>query len=69
MMAPGFCEVWILLEWCFAIVADIKKPPGLLAVSFAFGVCLQPSLSIRQRCEMPKEVKVKLGGHGGNRSG
>ncbi|AZG15061.1 hypothetical protein EHF44_17420 [Cupriavidus pauculus] len=59
----------ILLGWCVAVVADIKKPPGSLAVSLALGVCLQPSLSIRQRCEMPKEVKVKLGGHGGKRSG
>jgi hypothetical protein len=26
-------------------------------------------LSIRQRLEMPKEIKIKLGGHGGSETG
>jgi hypothetical protein len=45
---------------------DEKKPPGLLAVSRVFGVLrVLSTLSIRQRSEIPKEVKVKLrGGHG-----
>jgi hypothetical protein len=43
-----------------------KKPPGLLAVFREFwgaSRALVP-LSIRQRSEIPKKVKVKLGGHG-----
>jgi hypothetical protein len=28
--------------------------------------CVQLTLSIRQRLEMPKEIKIKLGGHGGS---
>ncbi|WP_177315750.1 hypothetical protein [Burkholderia ubonensis] len=42
-----------------------KKPPGSPAVFSGILVALYaPStLSIRQRSEMPKKVKVKLGGH------
>ncbi|WP_199855850.1 hypothetical protein [Burkholderia metallica] len=45
-----------------------KKPPGSPAVFSGISVALDaPStLSIRQRSEMPKKVKVKLGGHDGN---
>ncbi|WP_177314531.1 hypothetical protein [Burkholderia ubonensis] len=44
-----------------------KKPPGSPAVFSGILVALYaPStLSIRQRSEMPKKVKVKLGGHDG----
>ncbi|WP_179092099.1 hypothetical protein [Burkholderia ubonensis] len=44
-----------------------KKPPGSPAVFSGISVALYaPStLSIRQRSEMPKKVKVKLGGHDG----
>jgi hypothetical protein len=48
---------------------DEKKPPG-----FAGGFsCIRvlrvlPTLSIRQRSEMPEKIKIKLrGGHGGMR--
>jgi hypothetical protein len=48
---------------------DEKKPPDSLAV-FRVSVDSRvlPTLSIRQRPEMPKKVKVKLrrGGHGGS---
>ncbi|WP_133650213.1 hypothetical protein [Paraburkholderia flava] len=40
-----------------------KKPPDSLAVFSGISGALSP-LSIRQRSEMPKEVKIKLGGHG-----
>ncbi|WP_167361736.1 hypothetical protein [Burkholderia pseudomultivorans] len=45
-----------------------KKPPGSPAVFSGISVALYaPStLSIRQRSEMPKKVKVKLGGHDGD---
>jgi hypothetical protein len=43
-----------------------KKPPGSLAAFLGIFGCLQASLSIRQRCEIAKEIKVKLSGHGGN---
>ncbi|WP_175888602.1 MULTISPECIES: hypothetical protein [Burkholderia] len=45
-----------------------KKPPGSPAVFSGISVALYaPStLSIRQRSEIPKKVKVKLGGHDGN---
>jgi hypothetical protein len=45
-----------------------KKPPDSLAVFREFRVlrALSP-LSIRQRPEMPKEIKIKLGGHGGKK--
>ncbi|WP_175882189.1 hypothetical protein [Burkholderia sp. BCC0044] len=45
-----------------------KKPPGSPAVFSGISVALHaPStLSIRQRSEIPKKVKVKLGGHDGN---
>ncbi|WP_198388782.1 hypothetical protein [Burkholderia ubonensis] len=44
-----------------------KKPPGSPAVFSGILVArYAPStLSIRQRSEMPKKVKVKLGGHDG----
>jgi hypothetical protein len=43
-----------------------KKPSDSLTVFREFRVCLYAlsPLSIRQRSEMPKEIKVKLGGHG-----
>jgi hypothetical protein len=47
-----------------------KKPPGLAGgFSGILGVlrALTP-LSIRQRSEMPKKVKIKLGGHDEMRS-
>ncbi|MGU7814146.1 hypothetical protein [Burkholderia sp. AW49-1] len=45
-----------------------KKPPGSPAVFSGISVALYaPStLSIRQRSEMPKKVKIKLGGHDGD---
>ncbi|WP_231110385.1 hypothetical protein [Burkholderia territorii] len=45
-----------------------KKPPGSPAVFSGISVALYaPStLSIRQRSEIPKKVKVKLGGHDGD---
>ncbi|WP_185733808.1 hypothetical protein [Burkholderia sp. Bp8986] len=45
-----------------------KKPPGSPAVFSGISVALHaPStLSIRQRSEMPKKVKIKLGGHDGD---
>ncbi|WP_219139661.1 hypothetical protein [Burkholderia catarinensis] len=45
-----------------------KKPPGSPAVFSGISVALYaPStLSIRQRSEIPKKVKIKLGGHDGD---
>ncbi|MEB4633475.1 hypothetical protein [Burkholderia contaminans] len=45
-----------------------KKPPGSPAVFSGISVALYAlsTLSIRQRSEMPKKVKIKLGGHDGD---
>ncbi|QVN16799.1 hypothetical protein [Burkholderia pyrrocinia] len=45
-----------------------KKPPGSPAVFSGISVALYaPStLSIRQRSEIPKKVKIELGGHDGD---
>ncbi|WP_414450309.1 hypothetical protein AB4851_32365 [Burkholderia sp. 22PA0099] len=43
-----------------------KKPPGSPAVfsGIRFALYALSLLSIRQRSEIPKKVKIKLGGHG-----
>ncbi|WP_175871511.1 hypothetical protein [Burkholderia sp. BCC0397] len=66
------------IQWCRSGLRDRcggdrlakgeKKPPGSPAVFSGISVArYAPStLSIRQRSEIPKKVKVKLGGHDGN---
>ncbi|MBR8057305.1 hypothetical protein [Burkholderia dolosa] len=45
-----------------------KKTPGSPAVfsGISVALCAPSTLSIRQRSEIPKKVKVKLGGHDGD---
>ncbi|WP_159938817.1 hypothetical protein [Caballeronia arationis] len=53
---------------CFCRTGAKKNRQARLAVFREFRVLrtYDSPLSIRQRLEMPKEIKVKLGGHGGS---